>query len=96
MGVKDYWVIQGVTKNKVRDEISGNSEPEGEGVNYYSYWVTTDLLSDWIELPWISPEHIRGAKQIKYVFTGNLDNPVNKYPIFNGKEKHLVLVLLFS
>lgn len=55
LGIKDYYVIQGVTKNKIRDEISGNSEPEGEGINYYSYWVTTDILSDWIELPWINP-----------------------------------------
>ena len=48
LGLKDYFVIQGLTKNKVKDDISPSSEPEGQGVNYYSYWVTTDLLSDWI------------------------------------------------
>ena len=46
--MKDYFVIQGITQKKVKDNISRDTEPEGEGVNYYSYWVTTDLLSDWI------------------------------------------------
>lgn len=29
LGLKDYFVIQGVTKNKVKDDISPSSEPEG-------------------------------------------------------------------
>ena len=27
------------------------------------------------------------------MFTGNLNEKIDKYPIFNGSEKHLVLII---
>jgi len=47
-------------------------------------------LSDWIELPLAYPEHIRAAKQIKYIFTGDLETKVITNPFFPGKEKNLL------
>ena len=31
-------------------------EPKGEGANTYTYFVTHDVLTDWYELPLITPE----------------------------------------
>jgi radial spoke head protein 4A len=38
----------------------------------------------------VTPEQIRTARLIKYVFTGELDSPVVSSPPFKGKEKHLL------
>lgn len=93
LGFHDYWVIQGLTTRKSTDEVAKNVEAEGTGINYYTYWVTHDLLGKWVELPTITQEQLKGAKEIKYVFTGNLDRPIEHYPPYSGKEKHLVSVL---
>lgn len=52
----DYFVAEGVTSNLYADSVPVNAEPKGEGVNYYSYFVTHDFLEDWFELPLITPE----------------------------------------
>ena len=52
------------------------------------YWVTDNLLSDWIQLPDCKPEHIVAARQIKHIFTGDLNASVNSNPSFPGKERH--------
>jgi radial spoke head protein 4A len=85
LGFHDYWVIQGLTNQKDADEVAKNVEPEGTGINSYTYWVAHDLLGKWVELPTISPEQLKGAKEIKYVFTGDLDRVIEHYPPFPGK-----------
>lgn len=90
LGLRDYWVIQGTTSRKNTDEIPKNAEASGTGVNTYSYWVATDLLGKWVELPLITPEQLKGSREIKYLFTGELDRVINHYPSYPGKEKHLV------
>lgn len=67
-------------------------ERQGEGANYYSYWVShncksfiTQDLGDWIELPLITPQQLRGARQIKQIMTGNLEAIIPGYPTFPGK-----------
>ena len=55
---KDYFIAEGQMDAGEEQEIPPNWEPRGTGVNKNTYWVTTDILGDWTELPLISPQHI--------------------------------------
>ena len=37
------------------------------------------------EEKWTEPLNAETAKKIKYIFSGNLEKTINKFPIFNGK-----------
>ncbi|KAL4493537.1 hypothetical protein ABPG72_007545 [Tetrahymena utriculariae] len=87
---KDYYVAEGVTSNENADQLAKDAEKKGEGANFYTFWVTHDVLGEWMELPLVTPQQIVAARQIKYVFTGDLNSNVKSYPPFNGKEKHLL------
>ncbi len=68
------------------------AEPEQEkrgedGLNKNIYYVTNDLTDEWIELPDVRPSLLRGARKIRYVFTGNLKRQIITNPHFNGTEK---------
>jgi len=65
-------------------------EPRGTGLNNAVYWVSDNLLNDWIQLPDCRPEWIVTARKIKYIFTGDLNASVESNPIFEGKERHLL------
>lgn len=60
------------------------------GVNTYSYWVATDILGQWTELPLVTPAQIKASKEFKYIFTGNLEAKLDPLVKFDGLEKHLV------
>jgi radial spoke head protein 4/6 len=96
LGYKDYWVVQGVSSKPYLSDLPENSEAYGVGVNTYSYWTTTDLLGSWVELPLVTPEQVAGSRSFKYIFTGNLEGLVSKSHLFQGQEKHLVTIVLFS
>ena len=95
---KDYWIANG--------NLPGSEEPtekgvdaRGEGVNKFVFWVTDNLLNDWIQLPDCRPEHIVCARKIKHIFTGNLNATIDTNPTFPGKERHLLraqLARIFS
>lgn len=87
---KDYYVVEGVLNEVEELDIPKNYEQRGQGVNKYVYWVTTDILSDWIQLPDVNPEHIKAAKQFKHIMTGDLNAQVLSTPPFPGKERHLL------
>jgi len=60
---RDYYVIETFIKRSYPDKVQSDTEPRGKlGVNQLTYWVTNDLLSDWVELPLISPRHILQAR----------------------------------
>ena len=62
----------------------------GTGVNFYTYWVTDSLFSDWIQLPDAQPDQIFWSKMIKRAFSGDLNAEFDsRYP-FPGKERHLL------
>jgi radial spoke head protein 4A len=69
-------------------------ELRGTGANTHVFWVTTNLLSDWIQLPEVSPEHLIVAREIKHVFSGNLNSTIDSCPPFPGKERHLLRATL--
>jgi len=65
-------------------------EKRGEGSNKHVYWVTDNILEDWIQLPDIKPIQIQIAKQIKHIMTGNLNTTIDSNPPFPGKERHFL------
>jgi radial spoke head protein 4A len=59
----DYYVIETFIAKTYPDKVQSDTEPRSQiGVNQLTYWVTNDLLSDWVELPLISPKHILQAR----------------------------------
>jgi hypothetical protein len=59
-------------------------------VNKFVYWVTDSVLEKWVKLPDISPADLKAARQIKVLFTGDLERPIFTNPFFFGKEKHFL------
>ena len=88
--VKDYWVVSGTLPYVEEAPKNPDQEPRGTGVNTYVYWVTDDLLGDWIQLPECQPEHLVAARSLKHVFSGNLNALIDSCPPFPGKERHLL------
>lgn len=86
----DYYVAEGIVDAADDQELPAEWEPKGTGVNKNTYWVTNDILGDWMELPAISPDHIKVARKIKYLFSGDLEKKVTTNPNFDGHEKHLL------
>ena len=87
---KDYWLASGVLIPGEESMVSANCEKRGEGVNKFVYWVTDNLLNDWIQLPDCRPEHIQGARMIQHVLTGDLNADIDSNPSFPGKERHFL------
>lgn len=87
---KDYWVCSGVLDEVDEENRPSNLEKRGTGCNQLVYWVTDNLLHDWIQLPDVTPGHIIAARSIKHIFTGDLNACVNANPPFPGKERHLL------
>ena len=52
---KDYWVVEGILDAAEEDSADTTMEKRGEGVNKFVYWVTDNLLEDWVQLPDIKP-----------------------------------------
>ena len=44
----DYWVVEGVLDSAEEEKTDKTMEPRGQGVNKHVYWVTENLLDDWI------------------------------------------------
>ena len=87
---KDYWVCSGQLKGAEEMAVPRNQEKRGTGVNCLVYWVTDNLLSDWIQLPDVCPEHIIVARMIKHVLVGDLNATIDSNPPFPGKERHFL------
>ena len=91
---KDYWVVCGKLPYVEEEPSNPNQEPRGSGVNTYVYWVTDNIIGDWIQLPECQPEHLCAARQLKHVFSGNLNASIDSCPPFPGKERHLLRATL--
>lgn len=87
---KDLYVIEmKANADENYDPIAGE-ELRGEGINSYIYWVSSDLIGEWVKLPDLKGEHIAGAKKIKKTLTGDLEENVDSYPFFEAKESFLI------
>lgn len=87
---KDYWVCSGFLPGDDELDLPRDQEKRGKGTNALVYWVTHDLLSDWIQLPDCRPEHVVGARMIKHCLTGDLNATIDSNPPYPGKERHFV------
>ena len=87
---KDYWIAVGVLAQAEEKDEDPLVEKRGEGANAMVFWVTDNLLNDWIQLPDVKPSQIQVANMIKHVFTGNLNATIDSCPPFPGKERHLL------
>ena len=86
----DYWVAQGTLDYQEEEPVNSAQEIRGDGANTNVYWVTNDLLKDWVQLPESNPDNLQTAKNIKVCLTGNLNAKVLTCPPFPGKERHLL------
>ena len=86
----DYWIAVGSVPTSEEDSKDQTIEARGKGVNETVFWVTDNLLNDWIQLPDCRPQDIISARSIKHIFTGNLNADVDTNPPFAGKERHLL------
>ena len=75
----DYWIAIGRLP-QAEEDASPEVEARGKGVNETVFWVTHNLLGDWIQLPDCRPEHIIQARNIKHMFTGRLNAEVDTNP----------------
>jgi radial spoke head protein 4A len=87
---KDYWVCSGVLPGDDEMDMPREQEKRGKGTNTLVYWVTDDLLSDWIQLPDAQPTYICASRMIKHVMTGDLNASIDSNPPFPGKERHFL------
>ena len=88
---KNYIIIEGYT-DQTAEKTEGDPNPEietkGSGTNVFSYWVTDRIDGTFVLLPEVTPLQIREARNIKHIFTGNLEEEIISNPHFHGKEKH--------
>lgn len=45
---KDYLIVEGVLNRQEEKPVDATQEPRGEGCNRFVYWVTDNVLNDWI------------------------------------------------
>jgi hypothetical protein len=90
---KDYYVAEGEKDAPAAGEGQTEfAEARGNpnGVNKYMYWVTDSVTGKWIDLPDVTPDCITKARQIKHLFSGDVDSDVITNPYFKWKEKVLL------
>lgn len=63
-------------------------EEYGAGCNSKVYFVCNEPGRSWSRLPSVTPQQIMVARQIRKVFTGNLNAEVISYPPFPGNEEN--------
>lgn len=52
---RDYWVVSG-TLSHVEEAAAHEVEARGVGTNACVFWVTDNILNDWIQLPECKPD----------------------------------------
>ena len=88
--IKDYYIAE-VTEVDPPENFNYDADMEKrkeDGVNRNVFFVTNNLCEKWIELPDIKPHQIAEARQIRYIFTGDLERKIVSNPPFRGQEKH--------
>lgn len=63
-------------------------EANGTGVNKFTYFVSHSSFDEWTKLPDLQPKDIQASRDIKVMFTGDLNRTIYTNPFFFGTEKH--------
>lgn len=88
---KDYYIAEGtLDAGEGGDGQAEGMEERGTGVNKNVYWVCNSPLEDWVQLPDLTPEDIKNARNIKYLFSGDVNRPIFTNPFFMPTEKTLL------
>merc|ERR1712048_577260 len=83
----------GVPKPTWKPAPDVEAEKKGfPGNNLYTYWVTNEPGTGWVQLDSVKPSHISIARNITKFFTGDLEANVDSFPVFPGKERDLLRV----
>lgn len=90
---RDYYIVEaevegGEEAEAQEGEAPADIEAKGTGVNKFTYFVSHDSLSEWSQLPDLSPSDLKAARMIKVALTGDLNRPIYTNPFFFGQEKH--------
>ena len=93
---KDYYVAEGVDIDPPADANYDNDmeKRKEDGFNRNVFFVTNDLCEKWVELPDVKPKQIILSRNIRYMFTGDLNRKIHSNPDFNGEERHLLRCML--
>jgi len=88
----DYYVAEGEGAGgeeggEGEGEVAPDVEPNGTGVNKFTYWVSHSSLGAWIKLPDISPLDLGAGRKIKILFSGDLDRPIYADPYYFKAKK---------
>lgn len=87
----DYNVFQvEYHETKPKKYISGIDSSYQEGANKFKYFVSSNVLDEYIELPDVNQNQIKLSRMFKYQLTGNLNASVKSFFPFPGKESHLL------
>ncbi|EFC43249.1 hypothetical protein NAEGRDRAFT_49798 [Naegleria gruberi] len=78
----NYYFKEKVPQDKIHE--SGGKA----GLNRFTYWVlrSKDSLTNFVNLPDVTPQQINAARNISKLFTGNLEKEIISYPPFPGNE----------
>jgi radial spoke head protein 4A len=81
---KDYYIAEGSWEGGVDEEAEkpADFEARGSGVNKFVYWVTNNPLEAWTLLPDLYPKDIQAARDIKVLFTGDIERKIITNPFF--------------
>ncbi len=87
----DYYIAEAVgVESTVENQDPDVEKRNEDGVNKNTYYVTSNLTGDWLELPDVKPTQVRASRLIRYTFSGNLEKDIITNPHFAGKEKDLL------
>jgi len=94
----DYYIVEAKLSEypELTDEQKlERIESPGFGANEYVYFVTT-IVSDgvWKQLPNVTPNEIKGSKNIHKLLTGNLDAKITGINYFEGNESNLLRCII--
>lgn len=87
---RDYYIIEGRLDDVEELDIPSKFEKRGKGTNSYVYWATDCILSDFVQLPDVNPDHIIASRQFKHILSGDLNADILTSPPFPGKERHFL------
>jgi hypothetical protein len=90
---RDYYIAEGFTEGGQAvegDEKPAGFEARGTGVNKWVYWASNSPLEGWTQLPDLTPSDIQAAREVKVLFTGELERKIVTNPFFFKREKHFL------
>jgi radial spoke head protein 4A len=81
----DYYVFEGKTELELPEDCGSEFEDQS-GHNKYTYWALSSNGGGVVKLPPVNENAITISRQIKKLFTGDLNATVSGYPPFPGNE----------